>query len=103
MPTIKRISIVNKNGQVVSTTPLKKPIVLPDRPTPTFPNISSQQSTPTFPNISSQQSETINPFPFLEESTTVEENVESLDNTTQTPSIYLIAGVLIVAFFLFKK
>ena len=91
MPTIKRISIVNKNGQVVSTTPLKKPIVLPDR------------TTPTFPNFSSQQSETINPFPFLEESTIPEENVESLDNTTQTPSIYLIAGVLIVAFFLFKK
>ena len=99
MSTIKRISMVNKNGQVVSTTPLKKPIVLPNRPTPTFPT----RPSPTFPNNSSQQSETINPFPFLEESTIVEENVESLDNTSQTPSIYLIAGVLIVAFFLFKK
>ena len=99
MSTIKRISMVNKNGQVVSTTPLKKPIVLPNRPTPTFPT----RPSPTFPNNSSQQSETINPFPFLEESTIAEENVESLDNTSQTPSIYLIAGVLIVAFFLFKK
>jgi hypothetical protein len=90
MSTIKRISTVNKNGQVVSTTPFKKPIVLPDRPTPTFPNFSSKQS------------ETINPFPFLEESTIAEENIESVD-TTQTPSIYMIAGILIVAFILFKK